>query len=91
MSDGELRSILRRAASAGVPLDAEAAEAHRAAGGDLARVVDALALAREQRVPLDFYQATALQLYGLDPLRIVRDGARTPEGHIDFAALFPAG
>ncbi|HEX6039630.1 hypothetical protein [Longimicrobium sp.] len=89
MTDAELHLILRRAADAGVVLEPEAAEAHVAAGGDLARIVDALALAREQHVPLDFYQATALELYGLDPLGIVREGARTPEGHIDFAALFP--
>lgn len=88
MSGAELRALLQRAADAGVVLEPEAAEAHVAAGGDLARIVDALVLAREEKVPLDFYQATALELYGRDPLHIVRDGARTPEGHIDFAALF---
>lgn len=91
MTDAEPRALLQRAESAGVPIEAEAAEAHLAAGGDLARIVDALVPAREQSVPLDFYQATALRLYGRDPLRIVREGARTPEGHIDFAALFPVG
>jgi uncharacterized protein YqfA (UPF0365 family) len=91
MTDAQLQALLQRAESAGVPIEPEAAEAHMAAGGDLERIVDALVLARDENVPLDFYQATALQVYGRDPLRIVREGARTPEGHIDFAALFPVG
>lgn len=88
MTDGELQALLQRAADAGVDIEREAAEAHLAADADLARLVDALILARAEGVALDFYQATALQLYGHDPVEVVRGGLRTPGRQIDFGALF---
>jgi uncharacterized protein YqfA (UPF0365 family) len=84
---GDVYGPLERARRAGVQLDADEAEAHLVIGGNLARVVDALVLAAEERVPLHFMQAVALDLSGRDVLEIVRNGTRTPEGGIDWAAL----
>lgn len=80
---------LRRARDGGVALAAEVAESHLLAGGSLDRLVDAMVLAASRNVRLDFHQAAALDLAGRDPLEIVRSGPRTPDGQIDYAALFP--
>ena len=56
---------MRRAREGGVALDDRTAEAHLLAGGNLDRVVDALVLAAERSVRLDFQAASALDL-GLD-------------------------
>lgn len=80
---------LRRARDGGVALDAGAAETHLLAGGDLDRVVDALVLAAAQNVRLDFREASALDMAGRDPVEIVRNGPRTADGQIDYAAVFP--
>ncbi|MBW3572184.1 MAG: flotillin-like FloA family protein [Gemmatimonadetes bacterium] len=80
---------LRRARDGGVEISAHLTEAHLLAGGNLDRVVDAMVLAASRNVRLDFDHATALDLAGRDPLEIVRSGPRTPDGQIDYAALFP--
>lgn len=80
---------LRRAREAGVALDAATAEAHLLAGVNLERVVEALVLAAEQKLSVSFQEASTLDLAGKDPLQIVRSGLITPEGRIDYQAVFP--
>jgi uncharacterized protein YqfA (UPF0365 family) len=86
---GRVYLPLRRAREAGVALDAATAEAHLLAGGNLERVVEALVLAAEQKLSVSFQDASALDLARKDPLQIVRSGLLTPEGRIDYRAVFP--
>jgi uncharacterized protein YqfA (UPF0365 family) len=86
---GRVYLPLRRAREAGVALDAATAEGHLVAGGNLERVVEALVLAAEQKLSVSFQDASALDLMGKDPLEIVRSGQLTPEGRIDYRAVFP--
>lgn len=86
---GRVYLPLRRAREGGVALDARTAEAHLLAGGNLERVVEALVLAAEQKLSVSFQDASALDLAGKDVPQIIRSGLITPEGRIDYRAVFP--